>query len=728
MAVQTVACPGCKATLKAPEQMAGKKAKCKKCGETFRIPGGPAPSGEPEGDSQFLSAMDVPSPPPSANPFDFGGAAETLPEPKPKAKEKSTVVEKPKERKPEPPKVEKKPESKAEKKPEPKGEKKAERKPEKVPVPAAEPVDDDEDIPAAAIVEEDEPEEAPAEATSDPFSFDAPSAPKGKSKDKGKEKPREEKKEKPKAKAAGGNAFSFDEASGEKPNLEPEDDDDPKPSRKKRRDSKVGFTPKERPAGGGLTMGKLLIAAGVFAVIVGGIVGGVIYAISGNKPSEQVNNEKKDPPPKTDPTPPTTPPEPTPPNKGETPKTPEPKPKDPTPPKKDPTPKAAGGLILPAGRTITFLPPAAKPESVQEPNTRVSIVPTLPAKSVDAFAAARKVFPPQKKGNDIAVVWQLAPGLQNLGEKLMLGLYSPQTNKQASKVEFEGDNSPQPVCDLSVDGTLFVHGHLTKNAITVFDTRTGAKILDGFTPYAGKKDVKLAAVYLTEPPLFFMTVSTMGEVNAFNVRNPKDAKPGKFAPAKPPKQPLVAGKHIVPGADRLSVMMFAGGSFYSVTVAPDVKGTELVKFDGEVGRVFGMASGSKTVIAFETEDKKDRAVMEVRTDGQHVFHRWPDKDAGEPSAVAWVDDGLVMVASTTGSVLWFESEGKDFKPVGLARTPVSKGLHVASDGHWTLLPDPANPKQCVLVEYSKPQSGLIGVLDSGKQPPIVILNDKGLLK
>jgi hypothetical protein len=120
--------------------------------------------------------------------------------------------------------------------------------------------------------------------------------------------------------------------------------------------------------------------------------------------------------------------------------------------------------------------------------------------------------------------------------------------------------------------------------------------------------------------------------------------------------------------------------------------------------------------------------MEVRTNGQHVFHRWPDKDAGEPAAVAWVDDGLVMVSSTVGSVLWFESEGKDFKPVALARTPGNKGLHTAHDGHWTLLPDPANPKQCVLVEYSKPQSGIVGALDSPKQPPIVILNDKGLLK
>ena len=32
MAVLVVPCPGCQTTLKAPENMVGKKAKCKKCG------------------------------------------------------------------------------------------------------------------------------------------------------------------------------------------------------------------------------------------------------------------------------------------------------------------------------------------------------------------------------------------------------------------------------------------------------------------------------------------------------------------------------------------------------------------------------------------------------------------------------------------------------------------------------------------------------------------------
>lgn len=61
MPVVEVSCPNCGARLKAPDNMAGKKAKCKKCGKGFRIPG-PAPASESAGDGQALSAMTMPTP------------------------------------------------------------------------------------------------------------------------------------------------------------------------------------------------------------------------------------------------------------------------------------------------------------------------------------------------------------------------------------------------------------------------------------------------------------------------------------------------------------------------------------------------------------------------------------------------------------------------------------------------------------------------------------------
>lgn len=61
MAMLDVSCPSCGAKLKADEKMAGKKAKCKKCGTGFRIPGQKV--GESLAEGQMLSTLGTPVPP-----------------------------------------------------------------------------------------------------------------------------------------------------------------------------------------------------------------------------------------------------------------------------------------------------------------------------------------------------------------------------------------------------------------------------------------------------------------------------------------------------------------------------------------------------------------------------------------------------------------------------------------------------------------------------------------
>ena len=56
-----VTCPGCGSPLKARDTMIGKKARCKKCQTSFRIPGQSAT--DSLGDSQALSVIGVPAPP-----------------------------------------------------------------------------------------------------------------------------------------------------------------------------------------------------------------------------------------------------------------------------------------------------------------------------------------------------------------------------------------------------------------------------------------------------------------------------------------------------------------------------------------------------------------------------------------------------------------------------------------------------------------------------------------
>jgi hypothetical protein len=64
-----VPCPQCGAVLKAPPGMGGKKARCKKCQHSFRLPGDAAPDASAEEESQQLSVVDQPA-------FSFEGPAD----------------------------------------------------------------------------------------------------------------------------------------------------------------------------------------------------------------------------------------------------------------------------------------------------------------------------------------------------------------------------------------------------------------------------------------------------------------------------------------------------------------------------------------------------------------------------------------------------------------------------------------------------------------------------
>ncbi len=75
-----VPCPNCQSVLKAPDGMAGKKARCKKCQHSFRIPGEAAGPVDSVADSEHLSAI-------APSPFAFDGSAEATPvSPPPPAK------------------------------------------------------------------------------------------------------------------------------------------------------------------------------------------------------------------------------------------------------------------------------------------------------------------------------------------------------------------------------------------------------------------------------------------------------------------------------------------------------------------------------------------------------------------------------------------------------------------------------------------------------------------
>lgn len=66
----TVACPGCKRTLRVPDTAAGKKIKCPLCGEMFAMPAAPTAPAPPAGVTTGASTppRTPPTPPPTKRP------------------------------------------------------------------------------------------------------------------------------------------------------------------------------------------------------------------------------------------------------------------------------------------------------------------------------------------------------------------------------------------------------------------------------------------------------------------------------------------------------------------------------------------------------------------------------------------------------------------------------------------------------------------------------------
>ena len=383
-------------------------------------------------------------------------------------------------------------------------------------------------------------------------------------------------------------------------------------------------------------------------------------------------------------------------------------------------------LGLPRGQVISFQPIGAKPEGVQGPEGVLAVE--------AAFPSVRRVFPPLRPDADPAILWQSAPGFQGFGEKLTLDLFSPQTGRRVNRLIVDGDNSPTPLCDFSVDAGLFALAHGKTGKVWVWNTRDGRKILDAFEPYAGKPEhhqAGLAAIYLTEPPDRLVTVSTAGAVHLWDVASKKLL--GEYVPPEVKPGSIAAGKNVCSGPGRQSIVLLAGGTLYKVEVRPKVAGSAVAELGGEFTQALGLAASGdgRAVFALETETKGklEKAVMALGPDGNHTFYRWPE-NIGDPISAGWCGDDLATVATSRGGAVWFEAEGKTFRPLALVTTPGDRAIHVAAESHWSLLPDPADPKLSVLVEYAEPQRGLVDPLAAGsKRPaPTLRLDDKGLFK
>ncbi|QJW97070.1 hypothetical protein FTUN_4634 [Frigoriglobus tundricola] len=732
--------------------MLGRKAKCTKCGKSFRVPAAlPAPGAPPvpaepvpEAESaevMMAEAVDpveaVPPPAnlpaavpvpavaalPSADPFDFSQPAPAKPAKPARSKDQAPPAPVPA------PKPVAAPEPVPAKAAAPPAVSPEAPAPAAKPKPAPEPLSLGDDPPigapsprAAAVAKS-----APAEegAADDPFAFSGPPA-------KGEKVEKPTKVKRRYTEDAPAKAKSGDEATPRKKDATDGKPDQPAPSKKSKpapqgtsADGYNPFTDFDSPdeaAGDAPEPGKPARAyrgasksGGLFkAVLITGVIGvcaaglavaaTVAYVKNLRKEAEQLRkeaeelakkNEKKDDEP-TYVAPPGAPP-------GRD-RLPDPKaPPEPAP--KEPEPKAPvsgpgsgrPALVLPAklkSFTVGALPPKLAPADKPRVSTELDA----------ALPAVKRVFPPfDPTTADTCVLLQTRPAADGKGERLALDTYGPAGNRVAdARIEYDGDGSVAPIADLSASATGVFFLYATAGKLTVWNVVEKKKLAEAVEPYADRPDharAGLAAAYFAADPGQVVTVSTAGAVLLYDLAARKAV--AEFVPPNGVPGKVALGQSVAVADGHGSVALAVAGVLYQVRSAPELPVLRKYDLEGDVSRSFGLAvSGTpgRVLYAFEVDKagKKEKAVLGVAVEeaAKHVIYRWPD-GLGDPKGTFWANGTGAGVATDRG-VLWFDDDEGKFLPLVLTQ-PATTGLYAGDERYfWYLIPHPTVPTRSAL--------------------------------
>ncbi|MCS6866111.1 MAG: hypothetical protein RMJ56_04750 [Gemmataceae bacterium] len=609
MPVVEVTCPGCGVKLKAPETMIGKKAKCKKCQISFRIPNSatipppsaatPPPGPTDDGKTEIMMALPVdddkttlwPTPPaeglsspPSAHPFDFGPVKAPVPAPtKPAAAPTAASAASP----PAP----SKPAS-----PSPI----TRSKPGKSrPATPAQPLSLDDDYdplplpknPASASPEphREAPLSPPATHSSSPAGADS-------------------------AADATDNPFADFSLTTppvpphppEKSNKQAEKSNKHKEQRQDNTsaaDAEAPPTPRyQRPEGKRGTI-VALVLSGVFAIaaLALGITAIIIFQQHRHPPEQaKPNKEAEQPAPApNEPNPPPVPkdPEPPPPPKKKEP--------EPTPPPKPPTPGTRPAVVFTRLNTLTLSPLPANLRLDDKPT------PELIRHLETPLPTIKRIFPPADPvTGDTFVLSQTAAAVGDGGEKLALDTYGPAGNRLAeARIEYHGDGSPQPIADVhsSAAGTFFLASVRGKLHVWSLGDKP-AKIADGLSPYAEKPEhakAGVAAAFFAANPKHVVLVSTAGGVLLYDLETSKPLR--DFLPPHSLPGMVALNRSIAKAPDGESVVVAVAGVLYQIAAQPDLRLLRKYDLGGDVHESKALAvSGSpgRLLYVFTTIDDK----------------------------------------------------------------------------------------------------------------------------
>lgn len=654
MATIEVSCPSCGAKLKADANMSGRKAKCKKCGTTFRLPGQKvsAPVADSLGDpplalsveGDVLTAAPVDDIPLAAAADEVPMAAPVAPEPAPKPAPPAPKVEKPPEKatekvkeklaekpveKPVPKpaaKVPEKPADKPAEKPTPKALEKPTPKPVEKPAAKPAPKSDRPKTKAAEPVafvppEPDDEETVADDGGDNPFAFGgaaaetkadkvAPSDEKKLKAEKGAADPGSGDGPAPKRKRGVANSpFALGNlldgppsppeppakngAKGDKGATEPEADDG-KPRYRR---------PGERASG---TTKSLFLTVVVGAVAVALGVAAVMVYVRDRRADAEALRKSQEPPEKKEedpfagnpPAPPAVPPAPeAPPAPGPDPKpqdkqNPEPKAKDKAEPKaKEPAkPKEVDPV---SGKPLLALA-KLRPVTAGAVGAKVSVCdPPKDGLELDTpFAGLRRVFPRAKPTDDLFVLVQLAPpNAEGRGEKLALDTYTGSKVRDAkARVEFPGDATVQPIADLIVTPSGPRFLAGVAGKVHVWPPGGSGKPVV-YEPYADKPEHARAGLAAA----FFNPdgthLVTVSTAGAVLVYDTAARKPvGEFVPPHGAPGKVALGTSVAKADGNGSVAVAVAGVVYQIKAGPKAEVLRTLDLGGDVGRSLGVAA------------------------------------------------------------------------------------------------------------------------------------------
>jgi hypothetical protein len=769
MPVVDVSCPACGTKFKAPDTAVGKKAKCKKCGNAFRIAGGaPLPDGAPEvamadaADDLLVTPAPAPTPAPrpatpapakdisslpSADPFDFTPPAKAATPPKPAPPPGPAPAPKPAATAAPAAKAgfgAARPPAPAAPSPEP---------------PPLEPLPTDDDrfafseSPAKPKKQRDEDEEPKPKkkGRDEEDEGERPAKKKRKRDEEDEDEPRAKKKA---ADAEPYNPFAdYEAGAGEVvADKNPWDDEKPKPKKKRKKGDEEEeeeaepekpryLRPEEK---GGLGMTILITGViGLFALGLGATAVVVYLKQTRPKEPEQVKEEKKE-----GEAPPAFPDVPGAPAAGQggepKAKEPEPKPKEkePQPKGKEPEPKApemvpgmtrpAAAFARPRSFSVGALP--AKPQEADKPTA--GLVLEAPADRV------KRVFPPaDPRSGDTGVLIQSNPGAGGMGEKLALDIYGPAGNRVAGdRIEYDGDGLANPIADFTVtkdQKAYFLAA--TGGKLHVWSVADRQKVADGVSPYAEKPEHAksgLAAAFFTADPSRVVLVSTAGAVLLYDLKSKKPLK--DFVPPNGAVGRVSLGHSAAKAEGGASVVVAVGGVLYQVQA--DDKLAVLLQHDlgGDVYRSLGLAvvgAPGRIVYTFEglADGKKEALALgfPAGAGAKPVAYRFPAATAGEPRGALWAGDEFAGVATDRGVVL-FDDNDKKFLPMLFAQPPGAVGHYFGDEKSlWYVIPHPKEEGKSVLAALSMPLEGFESYTKKfvASQPiPAARIDAKGLAK